>query len=160
SGSIVRRVATSRQALAITDADREEELREHKSVLSLGLRQVLCAPMMSRGQVIGIVYMDSRYLSGKDHRLDLPGLEAFAGLAAQGVENNRLREEARRKSELMAILAHEIRNPLSGILGYSDIGEQEEAERGGEVGSGSGRLFARIRRDGERLRRLVDNVLE
>jgi two-component system CheB/CheR fusion protein len=65
--------------------------------------------------------------------------------------------EEKRKSELMAILAHEVRNPLAGILGYSDIGEAGETE---EVGLEATEVFRRIRLDAERLRRLVDNVLE
>jgi two-component system phosphate regulon sensor histidine kinase PhoR len=71
------------------------------------------------------------------------------------VENSRLMHEERRKTELMAILAHEIRNPLSGILGYSELGASQS-----EPDSQQLDLFDRIRRNGARLRRLVDNIME
>ncbi|MEM9487645.1 MAG: HAMP domain-containing sensor histidine kinase, partial [Myxococcota bacterium] len=100
---------------------------------------------------------DSRRLTFEEHGIDLGLLESFAAQIALAVENSRLIEEEQRKSELMAILAHEIRNPLAGILGYSDIGEAGEME---EVGLDTSEVFRRIRLDAERLRRLVDNVLE
>jgi signal transduction histidine kinase/predicted ATPase len=157
SGTIVRRVAASGQAASITDIAQEDELRDQKSVVALGLRQVMCAPMRAHGRVIGIIYIDSRRLSFEEHGVDLVLLEAFAAQVALAVENSRLMLEEKRKSELMAILAHEVRNPLAGILGYSDIGEAGETE---EVGLDSTEVFRRIRLDAERLRRLVDNVLE
>ncbi len=157
SGTIVRRVAASGQAASITDIAQEDELRDQKSVVALGLRQVMCAPMRAHGRVIGIIYIDSRRLSLEDHGVDLVLLEAFAAQVALAVENSRLMAEEKRKSELMAILAHEVRNPLAGILGYSDIGEAGETE---EVGLEATEVFRRIRLDAERLRRLVDNVLE
>ncbi|WP_428264736.1 protein kinase domain-containing protein [Haliangium sp.] len=157
SGTIVRRVAASGQAASITDIAQEDELRDQKSVVALGLRQVMCAPMRAHGRVIGIIYIDSRRLSFEEHGVDLVLLEAFAAQVALAVENSRLLSEEKRKGELMAILAHEVRNPLAGILGYSDIGEAGETE---EVGLEATEVFRRIRLDAERLRRLVDNVLE
>ncbi len=157
SGTIVRRVAASGQAASITDIAQEDELRDQKSVVALGLRQVMCAPMRAHGRVIGIIYIDSRRLSFEEHGVDLVLLEAFAAQVALAVENSRLMSEEKRKGELIAILAHEVRNPLAGILGYSDIGEAGETE---EVGLESTEVFRRIRLDAERLRRLVDNVLE
>jgi signal transduction histidine kinase len=114
----------------------------------------MCAPMATRGRVIGTVYIDNRgdYVVDDDDR-GLARLEAFAAEASVVVENVRLELEVIRKSELMAMLAHEIRNPLAGILGFSEIGVQSSETTLLE-------LFQRIRRDGERLRRLVDNVLE
>ena len=57
----------------------------------------------------------------------------------------------------MSILAHEIRNPLAGILGYSEMGREPELA---PAHLDAGALFDRIHADAERLRRLVDNVFE
>lgn len=157
SGTIVQRVTTSGQSVAVSDIDQEDELRDQTSVVALGLRQIMCAPMRAHGRVLGIIYIDSRRLSYEDHGIDLVLLEAFAAQVALAVENSLLLAEETRKSELMAILAHEIRNPLAGIIGYSDIGEAGESD---EMGLVDAEIFRRIRSDGERLRRLVDNVLE
>lgn len=155
SGSIVRRVAARSESVVITDIANEHDLRVQHSVVSLGLQRVMCAPMRARGRTIGIVYIDSRRLSTDDHGVHLPLLEALAAQAALAVENTRLLREERRRSELMAILAHEIRNPLSGILGYAELGLEEAAPN-----SEASDLFGRVRHDGLRLRRLVDNIME
>ncbi len=156
SGTIVRRVAGTGEPIAVSDIAEEDELREQKSVVALGLRQIMCAPMRARGRVIGIVYIDSRRLAFEEHGVDLAFLEAFAAQLALAIENARLLGEEKRQAELLSILAHEIRNPLAGILGYAEIGEDEVRDQQPETAD----LFANIGRDGERLRRLVDNVLE
>lgn len=155
SGTIVRRVTAGGQAVAVSDIAQENELREQKSVVALGLRQVMCAPMRAHGRVVGIIYIDSRRLSLEEHGIDLLLLESFAAQLALAVENSRILAEEKRKSELVAILAHEIRNPLAGILGYADLGETGESPD-----LDTKEIFRRIHSDAERLRRLVDNVLE
>lgn len=156
SGSIVRRVAATGQSVAYTDIAAEEALKDQKSVIALGLKQVMCAPMRAHGRLIGVVYIDSRRLAAQRHGIDLAVLEAFAAHTALAVEAARLRAEEARKTELMAILAHEIRNPLGGILGYSEIGAADRSKISDEALL----LFSRIHRDAQRLRRLVDNILE
>ncbi len=155
SGTIVRKVASTGQAVAVSDIADEDELREQESVVALGLRQIMCAPMHARGRVIGIVYIDSRRLAFEEQGIDLSVLEALAAQVSLAIENARLMGEEARKSELMAVLAHEIRNPLSGILGYSDTGAGDT-----DWGLDSKELFSRIHRDAERLKRLVDNIME
>ncbi|MCE9574679.1 MAG: tetratricopeptide repeat-containing sensor histidine kinase, partial [Deltaproteobacteria bacterium] len=157
SGTIARRVAASGQAAAVGDAALDADLREQRSVIALGLRRIMCAPLRVGGRVIGIVYVDSSQIAVEDRGLDLAALDAVAGPLALAIENARLVADSKHKTELMSILAHEIRNPLAGILGYSEMGA--DPEFAGELGDAR-ELLGRIRHDAERLRRLVDNVLE
>src|SRR5262249_7367671 len=87
---------------------------------------------------------------------DVALLEALASQAAIAIENARLVDEEQRKTELMAILAHEIRNPLAGILGFSELFPEESAEMPPKFSQ----LMGRIHQDAQRLKRLVDNILE
>ena len=157
SGTIVRRVAATGQAVAVADAVLDEELREQSSVVALGLRRVYAAPLRARGRLSGIVYADSLGADIDDRTLDLAQLDAVIAPLALALDHGRLLDDAARSSELMSILAHEIRNPLAGILGYSEMGSEPDA---GDAGLSSVELFGRIRHDAERLRRLVDNVFE
>ncbi len=155
SGSIVRRVAANSESVVVTDVADDIDLRDQESIVMLGLRQVMCAPMLSRGRVFGIVYVDSRRLPHQERDADMALLEALASQASIAIENARLFDEERRKTELMGILAHEIRNPLSGILGFSSdaaIGDSDREEQR--------KLLGHIHRDAQRLKRLLDNVLE
>jgi len=157
SGTIVRRVAASGQAVAVADAVLDDDLREQSSVVALGLRRVYAAPLRARGRISGIVYVDSLGADIDDRILDLAQLDAAIAPLALALEHGRLLDDANRASELMSILAHEIRNPLAGILGYSEMGSEPS---GDGDGLSAPELFARIRHDAERLRRLVDNVFE
>ncbi len=155
SGSIVKQVATVHEPLSIIDIAGDASLREQGSIVALGLRSVMCAPMRRQGRVTGIIYVDSRRLADED-AADLALLEALASQAAIAIENARLVDEEQRKTELMAILAHEIRNPLAGILGFSELFPEEAAEMTPKFAQ----LMGRIHQDAQRLKRLVDNILE
>jgi signal transduction histidine kinase len=171
SGSIVRRVAASREAIAMDDLSGEVDLREQKSVIALGLRRAMCAPLIARGRLLGVAYIDSQSAAGEPDgagdaaarssargsgpAISLPLYEAFTAQLALVVDSARLQNEVARQGELMAVLAHEIRNPLSGILGFADIGLED---RPGPDDAAD--LFGRILRDGKRLQRLLDNIME
>ncbi len=157
SGTIVKKVAATGQAVAVADAVLDAELREQSSVIALGLRRVWAAPMRARGRLIGIVYADSTAADIDDRPFAPELLDAAVAPLAVALDHARLVAEARRSAELMSILAHEIRNPLAGILGYSEMGREPELA---PAHLDAGALFDRIHADAERLRRLVDNVFE
>lgn len=157
SGTIVRRVAATGQAVAVADTVLDAELRDQSSVVALGLRRVWAAPLRARGRLLGIVYADSSGAELDDQPFDLGALDAACAPLAAALDHARLLDDARRSAELMSILAHEIRNPLAGILGYTEMGRDRELA---PAHLGDAELFDRIHADAERLRRLVDNVFE
>jgi signal transduction histidine kinase/ActR/RegA family two-component response regulator len=93
---------------------------EHLRILrSLGLKSFLCVPLRSRTRTLGamtFVTAESGRIYGAD---DLRAARDLADRAAVAVENatllGALREADRRKDEFLAILAHELRNPLAPI---------------------------------------------
>ncbi len=70
-------------------------------------------------------------------------------------EKERALAGSRAKSDFLANVSHEIRTPLGAMLGYAELVE-ERVTRDGEV---SGWVSA-LRRNGEHLLRLVDDVLD
>jgi PAS domain S-box-containing protein len=66
-----------------------------------------------------------------------------------------LRTADRRKEEFLAVLSHELRNPLAPIQSAVDLLEQS-----GPTGAGSNRELAMIRRQVQTLKRLVDDLLD
>ncbi|MFO0968892.1 MAG: PAS domain S-box protein [Gemmataceae bacterium] len=95
------------------DADQLQFLRR------LGLHSYICVPLATRGRTLGAMTFA---LSGSGRRYgpaELKLAQDLAHRAAVATENARLygelREADRRKDEFIALLAHELRNPLAPI---------------------------------------------
>lgn len=89
SRGTVERVVRSHEPV-LTHNDAQVEMREQESIVAYGIRSIICAPLMVRGNCIGAVYVDSRInanLFGPKHR-DL--LVAFCNQAAIAIDNARL----------------------------------------------------------------------
>ncbi|MFL5313234.1 MAG: GAF domain-containing protein, partial [Myxococcales bacterium] len=105
SRTVADRVLRSGEVLAVADIVGREELSTRRSILDLGLRSVLCAPIRFGGRQLGILYVDSRRVGSLLSQRDLGLLSAFAALAGSALENARLIEELRRKNELLEEMA-------------------------------------------------------
>jgi signal transduction histidine kinase len=92
-----------------------------------------------------------------DRLRELERLEADRKLAAerQRWEAEALREENRRKDEFLALLAHELRNPLSPIVTGLELFRQAGFE-----GEPLKRVHASMERQTQHLVRLVDDLLD
>lgn len=99
---------------------------EHlRIVREVGLKSCVCTPLRSRDGVLGaITFVMSE--SGRTYtRREVAAAEALADRAAVAVENAmlvaRLKESDRKKDEFLAILAHELRNPLAPIRHAAEV---------------------------------------
>jgi PAS domain S-box-containing protein len=93
---------------------------EHLALVrSLGLKSCLIVPLRARGRTLGSLTFATAE-SGRHYGPDDLGLaEDLARRAALAVDNARLFREAteadRRKDEFLAVLGHELRNPLAPV---------------------------------------------
>jgi signal transduction histidine kinase len=90
SRTVITSVFQTKQALVTTDARNDPRFARQESVVLMALRSILCAPLMARGQVIGVIYVDNRAQTGLFTRADLDLLNALAVQAAVAIENARL----------------------------------------------------------------------
>lgn len=86
---------------------------------ALCLKSFIIVPMTARGRTLGawtLAIAESSRFFGED---DLQLAEELASRAALAVDNaklfDELKQNSRRKDEFLAMLAHELRNPLSAI---------------------------------------------
>lgn len=105
SMSVVERAVSSEIPILTNNAQEDVRFSAHESVVGYQLRSILCAPLRARGRVIGVVYVDNRYLTGVFEQDDLDLLVTFANQAAMAIENARLFNQtdlalARRVEEL------------------------------------------------------------
>ena len=80
--------------------------------------------------------------------------ESEAQLRRKNAELDRLN---RNKAEFIAIAAHELRTPMTSIVGYLDLVLEGKL---GEVPAWLGRPMASVRRNSQRLKRLIDDLLD
>ena len=74
------------------DASHEVLSLSH-SVAAMRLRQLMCAPLRAGGEVMGVIYVDSRLIGPPHTSEDLLLFNAQAGLLAMAVQNHRLFRE-------------------------------------------------------------------
>jgi transcriptional regulator with GAF, ATPase, and Fis domain len=111
SMSLAKRAMEERQAICATDAYAQVgDL--HASVHALRLRSVLAVPLVARGDVLGVVYLDDRVRRGAFGDAELGWVRLVASQAALAIADARdqalLRRAVRRAERANARLAAEL----------------------------------------------------
>ncbi|HMQ51888.1 MAG TPA: ATP-binding protein [Anaerolineae bacterium] len=135
SRSVFGKVVETGQPLILRDAINDPHFSIATSVLSLQLRSIMCAPLISRSQVLGAIYVENRSISNRFKENDLSPLILFANHAAVMIENAalndelearvaaRTRELEQRNQELrefVYVASHDLQEPLRKVQAFSD----------------------------------------
>jgi PAS domain S-box-containing protein len=97
SAAIVNYVIRTKESIVLSDASREGKftldpyIREHKP------KSILCAPLLDRGQLSGIVYLENNLATGafSDDRIKI--LQLLSGQAAIAITNAKLYTEVKER---------------------------------------------------------------
>jgi PAS domain S-box-containing protein len=131
----------------------DPELR--RLLKQFGLKSYIGAPLTVRGKVVGVLSFYSADPKRKYDKLDLAVAEDLALRSATAVENallyGELRDADRRKDDFLAMLAHELRNPLAPIRSGLDLLAMEGAEPD---------VLRVMQQQTEHMVRLVDDLLD
>jgi len=112
-----------------------EELQKHGGApLFEGLRTLLAAPLLEReGEPAGLLMLAEKP-NAEFTADDETVLTQLAQMASVAVQNARLYREAqdanRAKDDFLATLAHELRTPMTGILGWVQMLKSDGMEQG------------------------------
>jgi Nif-specific regulatory protein len=101
SRTIIDRVLEERSALLCADALTDASFGDADSVTGLSIRSVMCAPLLSRGRLRGVLYLDSSSHSEEFDETDLWLLKVMAGHLAVLVENFELLSGMRREVQCL-----------------------------------------------------------
>jgi signal transduction histidine kinase len=138
---------------SVKDSDLLRIMRE------LGLRSYMGVPLSVRGKVLGVVTFIAAESGRRYGAADLAVAEDLAHRAAVAIENARLyqevREADRRKDEFLAILGHELRNPLAPISNALQVLKLPGAN--GHVAEQAREM---MERQVQHMVRLVDDLLD
>jgi signal transduction histidine kinase/tRNA A-37 threonylcarbamoyl transferase component Bud32 len=90
SFSIISKIEKEQKPIIINDAVSEEDFKMLSSVVLHGIRSVLGVPIMLRGEMLGILYLNNNLVSGLFQEDDLKVIDLLLNQAGISIENARL----------------------------------------------------------------------
>jgi transcriptional regulator with GAF, ATPase, and Fis domain len=98
SDSIIQRVVESRRPIVVADALHDAEWSGSSSVVNLKLCSVMCAPLMQKGDVFGVIYLGNDNVVSLFDERALEALTVFTAQASLLVQNAMLLDSLRREN--------------------------------------------------------------
>jgi signal transduction histidine kinase len=144
----------------------DDETDSHILLKDLGLKQALVAPLKVEAMRVGVIVVGDPYDGDftEDQLEQLGSLAAPAGLVlsqigryeAQAEMTRRLEEVAQMKTDFVSTVSHELRSPLTSIIGSLDTVNRPELAPPEPT---SQQLLLSARRQAGRLQRLIEDLL-
>jgi signal transduction histidine kinase len=165
SRTIIDHVVKTKGAVRCANAQTDGRFggdRKADSVHRLGLRSVLCVPIIAHDEVHGILHMDCSMSRHTYSQEQLRLVVAVGRLAGVAIENARLLESRMRTARLaatgetVAYLSHHIRNILQGMQGGADMVEIALRKQDWDLVTSG---WCQVRRNLERTLQLAMNML-
>lgn len=144
----------------------DDNTDSHVLLKDLGLKQALVAPLKVESMRVGAIVVGDPYEGDftEDQLEQLGSLAAPAGLVlsqigryeAQAEMTRRLEEVAQMKTDFVSTVSHELRSPLTSIIGSLDTVNRPELA---PTEPTSQQLLISARRQAGRLQRLIEDLL-
>ncbi len=170
---IINYVLRTHEKVVLDNAVSEGEFQNAPEVQALGLRSVLCLPVIKQSQLIGLLYLENRLSEGVFTAEKIAMTELLTAQAAISLEHARLLEQTRQAyqqlqenqehmlqmEKLSAIgtlvggVAHEINNPLMGVMNFVEfVADRTEDAKSKEI-------LTQALQHIQRIKKIVANML-
>jgi signal transduction histidine kinase/pSer/pThr/pTyr-binding forkhead associated (FHA) protein len=130
SRTIINHVVKSREGVLCSNVVADKRFESGKSVQNLGMRSVICAPIVAREQILGIIHLDCPLTRHTYNEHELRLVTAIGYQAGLAIENARLvhsqvqRERLAAVGETIAQLSHYVKNILQGMRSGAEVVER------------------------------------
>ena len=177
--SVIKYVARTMESLLLNDAAKQGQFANDPYVRANEPKSILCFPLVYKGEVNAIVYLENNLTPGAFSRDNLETLRLLGSQAAISLENARLYDELDRrvrtrteqlnealivaktaskaKSEFLATMSHELRTPLNAVIGFSELLEEQSY---GGLNDDQLKFMRQIHGAGEHLLHLINDILD
>lgn len=118
SKTVIEHVVRSGEAVVTTDASLDERFKGHQSVILQNLRSIIAVPLVTKGKVIGAVYVDNPFRAAIFEDKDKEFLQAIADLAAIAIDNARQYQHSEYLRRLFEL--HVNKQVTDYVLAHSD----------------------------------------
>ncbi len=140
SETVLKRVIETRQAVLTADAIIDSRFKSSESIVAQGIRSAMAVPLLTKGDLKGVLFLDTRERTNAFSEKDLKILSGIASQAAIALEN----ADLARKIETEAVTRAELSRFLSPAVAEMVVKGQVELLRAGRLAEVSV-LFADIR---------------
>ncbi|HET7466083.1 MAG TPA: adenylate/guanylate cyclase domain-containing protein [Candidatus Dormibacteraeota bacterium] len=89
SKTVIEQVVQTKKAVVSTDASLDDRFKGQQSVILQNLRSIIAVPLVTKGEVIGAVYVDNPFRAAIFEEKDKEFLQRIADLAAIAIDNAR-----------------------------------------------------------------------
>jgi adenylate cyclase len=89
SKTVIEQVVRTGKAVVSTDASLDDRFKGQQSVILQNLRSIIAVPLVTKGKVIGAVYVDNPFRAAIFEEKDKEFLQAISDLAAIAIDNAR-----------------------------------------------------------------------
>jgi len=117
SRTIINTVAEKKQSILSSDAQKDGRFSSQQSIVDLSIRSLMCAPFICKGELLGVISVDTtshRHAFSAD---DLAMLTSIAGQAAIAIKNAELytaiEKETQTRTQLSRYLSPDV---VEGVL--------------------------------------------
>jgi signal transduction histidine kinase len=138
-----------------TGVPQQEAVESSKNKFLVASHVQMVIPIRREATVIGLLYLESL----SDTQVDIDFLTRLTDHAAIAISNAQLYGEVQRanlaKSDFVSFVAHELKNPMTSIKGYTDL---LAAGAVGQVNDMQGNFLTTIKSNVERMSTLVSDL--